>query len=209
MHPPIVIDGQNAREVIRAVGERLAEVNAAHVASTLRGDHVTFVDMDTGDGRTEVPRPSWNKKWLSVVLTYAKERKYDGLSLVPQTHDQKSSFQTYKSNVGSVIRLCQGPRFDLENINLVESQCAISLCDGSAQQLVIDFAEKHGRDPLKSELFALLQQQLLGSISGDLTVCKKLDVLHCDDLARVMKSKMTNGPILIYNNDAFLYNKEN
>jgi hypothetical protein len=95
--------------VIRAVGERLAELNAARAASTPRGDHVTFVDMDTGDGRTEVPRPSWNKQWLSVVLTYAKERKYDGLSLVPQTHDQKTRFQTYKYNVGSVIRLCQGP----------------------------------------------------------------------------------------------------
>jgi hypothetical protein len=61
--------------------------------------------------------------------------------------------------------------------------------------LVIDFAEKYGHDPLKSELFALLQQQLLGSISGDLTVCNKLDVLHCDDLARVLKSRMTKGTV--------------
>jgi hypothetical protein len=49
----------------------------------------------------------------------------------------------------------------------VESQCAILLCEGSAQKVVIDFAEEHGRDPLKAELFALLEQQLLGPISGD------------------------------------------
>jgi hypothetical protein len=93
---------------------------------------VTFVDMDTGDGCTEVLRPSWNKQWLSVVLTYAKERKYEGLSLVPQTHDQKTRYQAYKYNIGSVICLCQGSRFDLDSVNLGESQCAILLCDGSA-----------------------------------------------------------------------------
>jgi hypothetical protein len=38
---------------------------------------------------------------------------------------------------------------------------------------------------------------LLGSISGDLTVCKKLDVLHCDDLARVLKSRMTKRVVSV------------
>jgi hypothetical protein len=172
--------------VIHAVGVKLAALNAARAASAARLDHVTQADMEIGDGGMEVPRPSYNRQWLSVVLTYAKDRNYDRLSLVPQTLDQR--FQYYKYNVSAVIRLCQGPRFDLTNINLVESQCAILLCDGSAQKVVIDFAEEHGRDPLKSELFALLEQQLLGSISGDLTVCKKLSVLHCDDLARILKS---------------------
>jgi hypothetical protein len=46
-------------------------------------------------------------------------------------------------------------------------------------------------------LFALLQQQILGSISGDSTVCKKLAVLHCDDLARVLKFKMTKGAVSV------------
>jgi hypothetical protein len=83
-HAPLFINGQNSREVIRAVGERLAELNnALRAASIQRGDHVTFGGMDTGDGHTEVPRPSWNKQWLSVVLTFAKDRKYNGLSLVP------------------------------------------------------------------------------------------------------------------------------
>jgi hypothetical protein len=62
---------------------------------------------------------------------------------------------------------------------------------------VIDFAEDNGRDPLKSELFALLDQQLLGSISVDLTVCKKLVALHCDDLARILKARMIKGAVTV------------
>jgi hypothetical protein len=99
--------------------------------------------------------------------------------------------------VGAAIRLCQGPKNDLASVNLVENQCAVLLCEGSALQCVIDFAEKHDRDPSKAELFALLEYQLLGSISGDLTVCNKLDVLHCDDLARILKSRMTKGTVSV------------
>jgi hypothetical protein len=91
---------------------------------------------------------------------------------VPQTLGLKTRFQYYKYHVGAVIRVCQGPRFDQVSIEMVESQCAILMCEGSAQKVVIDFAKEHGRDPLKSELFTLLEQQLLGSISGDLKVCK-------------------------------------
>jgi hypothetical protein len=38
---------------------------------------------------------------------------------------------------------------------------------------------------------------LLGSVSGDLTVCKKLAILHCDDLARIVKARMIKGQILV------------
>ena len=106
---------------------------------------------------------------------------------------QKTRFATYKYNVGAAIRLCQGPKNDLASVKLVEDQCAVLLCEGSALQCVIDFAEKHDRDPSKAELFALLEYQLL----GDLTVCKKLDVLHCDDLARILKSRMTKGTVSV------------
>jgi hypothetical protein len=123
--------------------------------------------------------------------------KYDGLSIVPQTHDQKTRFLYLKYHVGAVIRGCQGPRFDQANIDMVESQCAILMCEWSAKKVVINFPEKHGRDPLKSELFALLDQQLLGSISGDLTVCKKLAALHCDDLARILKARMIKGAVSV------------
>ncbi len=105
----------------------------------------------------------------------------------------KTRFQYFKYYVGALIRVCQGPRFDQANIDIVESQGAVLMCEGSAQKVVIDFAEEHGRDPLKAELFALLEQQLLGSISGDLTVCKKLSVLHYDDLARILKSSRPRG----------------
>ena len=78
-------------------------------------------------GESPRPVPNWNKNWLNVVLSFAKDRKYDGLSLVPQTHDQKHRFQAYKYNVGAAIKLCQGPAG-----RLVEDQCAILLCEGSA-----------------------------------------------------------------------------
>jgi hypothetical protein len=64
---------------------------------------------------------------------------------------------------------------------MIESQCAILHCSDSALKLVVDFVEEHDREPLKSELLALLEQQLLSSVNGDLTVCEKLAVLHCDD----------------------------
>jgi hypothetical protein len=76
---------------------------------------------------------------------------------------------------------------------MVESQCAILLCSDSAQKLVVDFVEEHDREPLKAELFALLEQQLLGSMSGDLIPCKRLAALHCDDLARILKARMVKG----------------
>jgi hypothetical protein len=158
------------------------------VASATRAAHVNFHDG---------PQPSWNKQWLNVVLTFAKDRKYDGLSLVPQTHNQKTRYQAYKYNVGSAIRLCQGPKYDLDSVRLGEDQCAILLCEGSALQIVIDFTERTNREPSKAQLFALLEHQLLGSISGDLTVCKKLDVLHYDDLARVLESRMTKGVVVV------------
>jgi hypothetical protein len=74
---------------------------------------------------------------------------------------------------------------------MVESQCVILMCSDSVQKVVLEFLEAHDLEPLKAELFALLEHQLLGSVSGDLTVCKKLAILHCDDLARVMKAWMT------------------
>jgi hypothetical protein len=63
--------------------------------------------------------------------------------------------------------------------------------------VVVDFFAENGRDPLKSELFCLLEQQFLGSVSGDLTVCEKLDKLHCDDLANILKARMVKGQIVV------------
>jgi hypothetical protein len=93
--------------------------------------------------------------------------------------------------------VCQGPRHDQASIDQVESQCAILLCSDSAQKIVVDFVEENGREPLKSELFSFLEAQLLGSISGDLTVCKKLAALHCDNLARILKARMIKGQVSV------------
>jgi hypothetical protein len=89
---PVVIIGQNSRDVIHAVGARLAALNTECAASATRLDPVTQADMDIGDGSMDGPRPSYNRQWLNVVITYAKDRKYDGLSLVPQGLDQKTRF---------------------------------------------------------------------------------------------------------------------
>jgi lactam utilization protein B len=94
-----------------------------------------------------------------VVIAYAKDRKYDGLSIMPQALDQETHLQHFKFHVATANRVCQGLRFDKANIDMVESQCAILMCEGSAHQVVIDFAQEHGRIPLKSELLALLDQQ--------------------------------------------------
>jgi hypothetical protein len=135
------------------------------------------------------------RQWLTIAIQYAKDRKYDGPSIVPQSRDKMTRFRYFRYHVGAAIRVCQGPRHDQASIDMVESQCAILTCEGSSQKVVIDFAEENGRDPLKSELFALLEQQLLGSISGDLTVCTKLAALHCDDLARILMARMTKGQV--------------
>jgi hypothetical protein len=152
-----VINGQSSRDVIIAARERLTLINnAMRAASATPAAHVNFHD----GAAMEAPRgqPSWNKQWLNVVLTFAKDRKYDGLLLVPQTHDQKTRFQAYKYNVGAAIKLCQGPKYDLTSVGLVEDHCAILLCDGSVLQIVIDFTERTNRDPSKAEMFALLDQ---------------------------------------------------
>jgi lactam utilization protein B len=94
-----------------------------------------------------------------VVVAYAKDRKYDGISIIPKALDQETRLQHFKFHVATAIRLCQGPRLYKANIEMVESQCAILMCEGSAHQVVIDFAQEHGRIPLKSDLFALLDEQ--------------------------------------------------
>jgi hypothetical protein len=82
----LVINVQTSRKAIRAVGARVAALSAERVASAARVTPVT-PEVDMLDGGAEVPRPSFNRQWLNVVIAYAKDRKYDGLSIVPQTLD--------------------------------------------------------------------------------------------------------------------------
>jgi hypothetical protein len=51
-------------------------------------------------------------------------------------------------------------------IDMVATQCAVHLCEGSAEQVVIDFSGRNRRLPLNKELFALLHQQA-GIIDSD------------------------------------------
>jgi uncharacterized membrane protein YgcG len=181
------------REAIQSAAARVA-------ASAEKNPHVPpefDVPMhEAGTSRFPV-RHDFNRGWLSTAIAYSKERKYDRLSIVPHSQDQKSRYQLYTYHVGACIFLCQGPRHNQDSINMVESQCAILHCSDSAQKVVVNFFAEDGRDPLKSELFGLLEQQSLGSVSGDLTVCKKLDQLHCDDLAKILQARMVKGQVVV------------
>ena len=76
---------------------------------------------------------------------------------------------------------------------MVESQCAILHCTDGAHKVVVGFFNEHQRDPLKAELFHLLEQQFVGSVSGDLTIIEKIDMMHCDDLARTLQASLAKG----------------
>jgi hypothetical protein len=107
---------QTSCEVICAAGARLAVLSAERAALPVPPK------VDMHDGSAEMPaRHSLNRQWLNVVISYAKDWKYDGLSIVPQTVDQKTRFEYYKYHVGAVIRVCQGPRHDEASIDMVES----------------------------------------------------------------------------------------
>jgi hypothetical protein len=75
-----VVTQITSREVIRAAGARLAVLSAERAASAA---HLLPVppEVDMHDGSAEMPaRQSFNRQWLNVVISYAKDRKYDGNS---------------------------------------------------------------------------------------------------------------------------------
>jgi anti-sigma factor ChrR (cupin superfamily) len=100
-----------AREAIISARARIA-------ASAARIPPVCDVTMHDGSAHMPV-RHEFN--WLSVTITYSKDRKYDGLSIVPQSQDQKSRFQLFRCHVGAYICICQGPCHDQESVDMVES----------------------------------------------------------------------------------------
>jgi hypothetical protein len=102
-----------AREAIISARARIA-------ASAARIPPVCDVTMHDGSAHMPV-RHEFNRNWLSVAITYSKDRKYDGLSIVPQSQDQKSRFQLFGCHVGAYIRICQGPCHDQESVDMVES----------------------------------------------------------------------------------------
>ncbi len=179
-----------ASAAIHAAGLRVA-ASAARIPAASPVTNVLMHEAGTSSGT--VGRHEFNRQWHSNANSYSKERKYDGLSLLPQKQDQKTRFNTYCYNVASCINLCQGPRHDQESINMVESQCAILHTTDGAHKVVVDFFNEHQRDPLKAELFHLLEQQFVGSVSGDLTITEKIDAMHCDDLTRTLQASLAKG----------------
>jgi hypothetical protein len=109
---PLVINGETSREDICAVGARFAALSTARVTPVIH-------EVDMYDGSAEVPHPSVNRNWLNVVTAYAKGRKYDGLSIMPQAPDQETRLQHFKFHVATAIRFCQGSRLYKANIDMV------------------------------------------------------------------------------------------
>jgi hypothetical protein len=138
------INGQTSREDIFAVEAEVAAQNTAHVIPV-------FHEEDMHDSNVEVPRGPVNRDWLNVVIAYSHGRKYDGLSILPQALDKETRLQQYKYREEMAIRLCQGPRVYKTNRDMVGTQCAVLMCEGSAKQVVIDFSERRGRLPPKRE----------------------------------------------------------
>ncbi len=66
----------------------------------------------------------------------------------------------YKDDVKMAIFLCQGPRSGQAAVNFVASFCAVALCEGRAKTIVQQLVEKHGKLPLKRELFFKLQDDV-------------------------------------------------
>jgi hypothetical protein len=106
-----------AREAIQSAGARIAASAEKNPPVPPEFD----VPMhEAGPSRVPV-RHDFNRGCLSTAIAYSKERKYDGLSIVPHSQDQKSRYQLYTYHVGACIFVYQGPRHDQESINMVES----------------------------------------------------------------------------------------
>jgi hypothetical protein len=96
---PLVINGQTSREATCTVESRVVALNTARVTPV-------FHEEDMHDGSAEDPRPSVNRNWLNVVISYSHGRKYDGLPIMPQALDQETRLQQYKFRVAMAIRMC-------------------------------------------------------------------------------------------------------
>ncbi len=66
----------------------------------------------------------------------------------------------YEDDVKRAIFLCQGPRSGQDAIDFVASFCAVALCEGRAKAIVQQLVEKHGKLPMKRELFFRLKDDV-------------------------------------------------
>jgi hypothetical protein len=77
--PAVSSIAPTAREALASAGARIA-ASAARIP--------TVCDVIMHDGSAHMPvRHDFNRNWLSLAITYSKDRKYDGLSIVPQSDD--------------------------------------------------------------------------------------------------------------------------
>jgi hypothetical protein len=87
--PPASIPALTASQAIQNAGAVLASMPVQRIFGTPNcvGD-VEMIDGAQSAASALSIRSEFNKNWLSVVINYSKDRKYDGLSSVPQTQDQ-------------------------------------------------------------------------------------------------------------------------
>jgi hypothetical protein len=92
-----------AREVITSTGDR--------IVASAAGIPPVIGDTSMHDGSAPMPVcHEFNRNWLSLAIAYSKDRKYDGLSSVPQNQDQKSRFQLFRYHIGAkVLAMTKSP----------------------------------------------------------------------------------------------------
>jgi hypothetical protein len=87
-----------ARQAIQSAGVRIA-VSAER-------NHPVIPDCDVTMHEGSFPRlvrHEFNRQWLATGNAYSKDMKFDGLSIVPQSQDQKSRFQLFIMSVPILV----------------------------------------------------------------------------------------------------------
>ena len=84
---PSIPIAPTASEAVRSAGVRVA----ASASRNRPADPEDDVPMyEAGTSLFPVPRLAFNRGWLTTAIAFSKDRKYDGISVVPQKQDQKT-----------------------------------------------------------------------------------------------------------------------
>ena len=93
-------------------------------------------------------------------MELAKKRKENGFSSDEHPRGNDGSLRRYEDDVKRAIFLCQGPRSGQDAVDFVASFCAVALCESRAKAIVQQLVERHGKLPLKRELFSRLKDDV-------------------------------------------------
>jgi hypothetical protein len=133
-----------------------------HTSTYTRSNMMSGLYADYGGYDLEMPVSIGpvNPKWRDIVIEFAKTRKYNGFSRDEHPRGNEVSLIRYEDDVKRAIFLCQGPRSGQDAVDFVASFCAVALCEGRAKAIVQQLVERHGKLPLKRELFFRLKDDV-------------------------------------------------